>query len=94
MPQNNKGFCFFEYADPRATDKAIKGLNNMEFRDKKLKVQLKSLGQKQQIGGENGIQSMQQAVEEEQRLVVPPFCTLPSRCVQFLNMLSACDLLD
>ena len=34
----NRGYCFFEYVDPRATEKAIKHLNNMEFKDKKLKV--------------------------------------------------------
>jgi len=49
MPGMNKGFCFFEYADSRATEKAIKGLNNMEFKDKRLKVQLKSQGQKMQM---------------------------------------------
>ena len=43
-PANNRGFCFFEYVDLRATDKAIKGLNNMEFKEKKLKVQRKSQG--------------------------------------------------
>ena len=37
-PMNNRGYCFFEYVDPRATEKAIKHLNNMEFKDKKLKV--------------------------------------------------------
>lgn len=40
----NRGFCFFEYVDSRATEKAIKGLNNLEFKDKKLKVQKKSQG--------------------------------------------------
>ena len=41
-PLQNKGFCFFEYVDNKATQRAIKGLNNMEFKDKRLKVQLKS----------------------------------------------------
>lgn len=37
-PYQNKGYCFFEYVDPRATEKAIKHLHNMEFKDKCLKV--------------------------------------------------------
>ena len=37
-PRKNRGYCFFEYVDPRATEKAIKHLNNIEFKDKKLKV--------------------------------------------------------
>ena len=43
-PTLNKGFCFFEYVDSRSTEKAIKHLNNMEFGDKRLKVQRKSEG--------------------------------------------------
>jgi splicing factor U2AF subunit len=34
----NKGYAFFEYADDKAVDKAIKGLNNFEIKDKKLRV--------------------------------------------------------
>lgn len=45
-PELNKGYAFFEYVDERAVDKAIKGLNNLDFRDKKLKVQRASLNQK------------------------------------------------
>lgn len=41
-PQLNRGFCFFEYLDARATERALKHLNNMEFKDKKLRVQRKS----------------------------------------------------
>jgi splicing factor U2AF 65 kDa subunit len=37
-PDLNKGYAFFEYADDRSTDKAIKALNGLEFKDKKLKV--------------------------------------------------------
>lgn len=43
-PDNNKGFCFFEYIDDKVTDKAIKSLNNFEIGDRKLKVQKASLG--------------------------------------------------
>jgi splicing factor U2AF subunit len=35
----NKGYAFFEYIDDRSTDKAIKGLNGLEFKDKRLKCQ-------------------------------------------------------
>lgn len=45
-PELNKGYCFFEYVDDRATEKAIKGLNNLDFKDKKLKVQRASFHQK------------------------------------------------
>ena len=34
----NKGYAFFEFQDVRAAEKAIKGLNNLEIMDKKLKV--------------------------------------------------------
>ena len=37
-PSLNKGYAFFEYADERAAEKAIKALNNLEIMDKKLKV--------------------------------------------------------
>lgn len=37
-PTLNKGYAFFEYADERAAEKAIKALNNLEIMDKKLKV--------------------------------------------------------
>lgn len=37
-PDLNKGYAFFEYCDDRSTDKAIKALNGLEFKDKRLKV--------------------------------------------------------
>jgi len=46
-PTMNKGYAFFEYADERAAEKAIKALNNVEIMDKKLKVQKASAGSKQ-----------------------------------------------
>jgi len=46
-PSFNKGYAFFEYADERAAEKAIKALNNLEIMDKKLKVQKASAGSKQ-----------------------------------------------
>jgi len=45
----SKGFAFVEYADPTVTDQAIAGLNGMQLGDKKLVVQLASLGAKSQM---------------------------------------------
>jgi len=36
---NHKGYCFIEYLDPKATEKALKGLEGLEIGDKKLRVQ-------------------------------------------------------
>jgi len=45
-PDQNKGYAFFEYVDERAADKAIKALNNIDLKDKKLRVQRASTHQK------------------------------------------------
>lgn len=45
-PDMNKGYAFFEYVDERSVDKAIKALNGLDFKDKKLKVQKASTHQK------------------------------------------------
>lgn len=45
-PELNKGYAFFEYCDDRTTDKAIKALNGLEFKDKRLKVQKANTNQK------------------------------------------------
>lgn len=37
-PDVNKGYAFFEYVDERSIEKAIKALNGLDFKDKKLKV--------------------------------------------------------
>lgn len=37
-PDLNKGYAFFEYVDERSIDKAIKALNGLDFKEKKLKV--------------------------------------------------------
>lgn len=42
----SKGYAFAEYADPTLTDSAIAGLNGMQLGDKKLVVQLASVGAK------------------------------------------------
>ena len=38
-PDINKGYAFFEYVDERSVEKAIKALNGLDFKEKKLKVQ-------------------------------------------------------
>ena len=37
-PELNKGYAFFEYTDERSIEKAVKALNGLDFKDKKLKV--------------------------------------------------------
>jgi len=42
----SRGYAFCEYVDPLITDGAIQGLNGMQLGDKKLIVQLASIGAK------------------------------------------------
>jgi len=46
----SKGYAFCEYVDPGVTDAAIQGLNGMQLGDKKLIVQLASVGAKNMPG--------------------------------------------
>ena len=91
-PQNNRGYCFFEYVDERATEKAIKHLSNIEFKEKKLKVQRKSQGQK--ISVQDQIKNMHVSITEEEKMNIPLFAINPSRVVQFMNMIALADLFD
>jgi splicing factor U2AF subunit len=43
---SSRGYAFCEYVDPLITDAAIQGLNGMQLGDKKLIVQLASIGAK------------------------------------------------
>jgi splicing factor U2AF subunit len=43
---NSKGFAFFEYLEPEATDKACQGLNGMKIGEKTVLVQRASIGAK------------------------------------------------
>ena len=61
----NKGYAFFEYHDERASDKAIKALNQFEIKDKRLKVQRASEGLQKNVN----IQ-MHKAVPDEKQLAV------------------------
>lgn len=47
----SKGYAFCEYADTNVTEAAIQGLNGMQLGDKKLVVQLASVGAKNAAGG-------------------------------------------
>ena len=46
----SKGYAFCEYADCSVTEAAIQGLNGMQLGDKKLIVQLASVGAKNMPG--------------------------------------------
>jgi splicing factor U2AF subunit len=46
----SKGYAFCEYNDNNVTDAAIQGLNGMQLGDKKLIVQLASVGAKNMPG--------------------------------------------
>ena len=46
----SKGYAFCEYADTNVTEAAIQGLNGMQLGDKKLIVQLASVGAKNMPG--------------------------------------------
>uniref|UniRef100_A0A5S6QKX0 Splicing factor U2AF subunit n=1 Tax=Trichuris muris TaxID=70415 RepID=A0A5S6QKX0_TRIMR len=45
----SKGYAFAEYSDPSVTEQAIVGLNGMQLGDKKLVVQLASVGAKNNL---------------------------------------------
>ena len=42
----NRGFCFFEYVNDVATERAIKGLDNLQMGDKKFKIQRATVNNK------------------------------------------------
>lgn len=42
----NRGFCFFEYLDEKVTERALKGLNNIDMGDRKLRVQRATINNK------------------------------------------------
>ncbi|KKY21695.1 putative splicing factor u2af large subunit [Phaeomoniella chlamydospora] len=86
--EESRGIAFCEYADPAATTIAVEGLNEMELGDRKLKVQLASIGFQQAAGLEMGVNAMSMfagmtstGLEEGQVL-------------QLLNMVIAEELID
>lgn len=74
--QLNKGYAFFEYQDERAIDKAIRHLNQLEIKDKRLKVQRASEGVQKST-----VLCMHAAVPPEKQLPVPTHCSTPSRVI-------------
>ena len=91
-PDLNKGYAFFEYADDRSTDKAIKALNGLEFKDKKLKVQRANTNAKPQSMTLAQQIALYKNVPDDKRMPIPLFAMTPSRVVQFMNMISVEDL--
>ena len=91
-PDLNKGYSFFEYADDRSTDKAIKALNGLEFKDKKLKVQRANTNAKPQTMTLAQQIALYKNVPDDKRMPIPLFAMTPSRVVQFMNMISVEDL--
>ena len=89
-PDNNKGFCFFEYIDDKVTDKAIKSLNNFEIGDRKLKVQKASLGQKNM--SHQPLVGYQKYVPKDMQFSFPLFTMTPSRVVQFMNFIDPIEI--
>jgi splicing factor U2AF 65 kDa subunit len=106
----NRGFCFFEYVDERATDKAIKGLHGREMGDKRLKVQraninLKSMSIVQQLKA-NPVEMIPRdynksnftdAVEVPEvniQLSMPIYSSVPSRVIQMINLITPEDIMD
>jgi len=72
----NKGYAFFEYFDDRATEKAIRALNQLEIKDKRLKVQRACEGLQKSVN----IQ-MHKAVPDDKQLPIRQHCTTASRVV-------------
>ena len=95
-PHKHKGFAFIEYVDEKVTDRAIKGLNGLEFGEKTLKAQRSSVGQKPQqpkapTAVNNGFLNN---VPKDKKIPIPAFAMTPSRVVQFINILTPEDLIE
>ncbi|KAG0299983.1 U2 small nuclear RNA auxiliary factor 2 [Linnemannia gamsii] len=90
----SKGFAFCEYLDPKLTDIACQGLNNMMLGEKKLVVQRASVGSSRNnqnpAGGAN-------AIALHPNLMLPgagPTEVVPTNVLQLLNMVSPEELED
>ena len=109
-PDLNRGFCFFEYEDVKVTDRAIRGLNNLEMGDKKLKVQKATVNTKsfsivQQLKsnpvqmntnepGKSNFSDQTPTLLLCEQIDVPLYATLPSRVIQVINVICAEDVMD
>ncbi|KAG0295665.1 U2 small nuclear RNA auxiliary factor 2 [Linnemannia gamsii] len=90
----SKGFAFCEYLDPKLTDIACQGLNNMMLGEKKLVVQRASVGSSRNnqnpAGGAN-------AIALHPNLMLPGARStevVPTNVLQLLNMISPEELED
>lgn len=89
----SRGYAFCEYVDPLITDAAIQGLNGMQLGDKKLIVQLAS------IGAKNGTVAMAQSTNTPVAVQVPGLQFTPGsqQCTEILcllNMVTEDELTD
>ncbi|CAL1714681.1 unnamed protein product [Somion occarium] len=89
----SKGFAFFEYVDPGATDVAIQSLSGMELGDKYLVVQRASVGAKP---GQSPIPGMYEAFPEIPKPILPAgdLQGEDARILLMLNMVVPEDLSD
>ncbi|KAF7309698.1 U2 snRNP auxiliary factor large subunit [Mycena indigotica] len=87
----SKGYAFFEYVDPAATDIAIQALNGMQLGDRFLVIQRASVGAKP---GMPGIPP--EAFPEIPRPIMPAgeTSTGDARILLLLNMVTPEDLVD
>jgi len=89
----SRGYAFCEYVDPLITDAAIQGLNGMQLGDKKLIVQLAS------IGAKNGTVAMAQNSNQPVAVQVPGLVFTPgsqtfTEILCLLNMVTEDELQD
>ena len=89
----SRGYAFCEYVDPLITDPAIQGLNGMQLGDKKLIVQLASIGAKT-------APTINAAPNAPVQVQVPGFNLQPGTSLQateilcLLNMVNEEELVD
>lgn len=89
----SRGYAFCEYVDPLITDAAIQGLNGMQLGDKKLIVQLAS------IGAKTGVIPVAQNSNAPVTVQVPGLTFTPgsastTEVLCLLNMVTEDELLD
>ncbi len=105
----NRGFCFFEYLDEKVTERALKGLNNIDMADRKLRVQRATINNKsftilqemknnpaqENAGfGKSNFSDYIPSIQPHQQVEIPIYANLPSRVVLMINMISQEDVMD
>ena len=53
---NSKGYCFFEYVEPKMTEKALKGLDSLEIGDRRIRITRASSGTNRAIEEKRNMQ--------------------------------------